>query len=107
MGTLIDTSVFIAIERGQLALETVASHPGSMAISAVTASELLHGVERAAALRRDKRQRFVELPRVVKRLRERELVHGALADLVGVAEIVQGDAPRPKLPEEAGETASR
>lgn len=33
---------------------------GVMAISAVTASELLHGVERASPLRRDKRQRFAE-----------------------------------------------
>jgi tRNA(fMet)-specific endonuclease VapC len=59
MGTLIDTSIFVAIERGELSLEAVLSREGVMAISAVTASELLHGVERASPLRRDKRQRFV------------------------------------------------
>lgn len=47
MGALIDTSVFIAIERGQLALEAIAGRDEEMAISVVTASELLHGVERA------------------------------------------------------------
>lgn len=60
MGTLIDTSIFVAIERAQLSLEAVSSREGVMAISAITASELLHGVERAAPLRRVKRERFVE-----------------------------------------------
>lgn len=60
MGTLIDTSVFIAIERGQLALDAVMAREGVMAISTVTASELLHGVERATPLRREKRERFVQ-----------------------------------------------
>jgi tRNA(fMet)-specific endonuclease VapC len=60
VGTLIDTSIFVAIECGELSLEAVVSREGVMAISAVTASELLHGVERASPMHRDKRQRFVE-----------------------------------------------
>ncbi len=63
MGILIDSSVFIAAERGRLSL---AGHiPGRehepVAISALTASELLHGVHRAAdPQRRTQRERFVE-----------------------------------------------
>ena len=63
MGYLIDTSVFIAWERGELDHAAIAAAGGedSTAISAITASELLHGVERAeSAQRRAKRSRFVE-----------------------------------------------
>ena len=61
MGALIDTSIFIAIERGDLALEQVQGRADEVALSVVTASELLHGVERAdTPLRRHKRERFVE-----------------------------------------------
>ena len=62
MGLLIDTSLFIAIERkaqqpGAL-LEQFGSEP--VAISAITASELLHGVHRAeTASRRERRERFI------------------------------------------------
>lgn len=51
MGTLIDSSVFIAAERGHaptgtmLALTDLAS--GEFLIAAITASELLHGIYRA------------------------------------------------------------
>jgi predicted nucleic acid-binding protein len=48
MGTLIDTSVLIAAERGVLDLEALQA-PGRtefIAIAAITASELLHGVHR-------------------------------------------------------------
>jgi tRNA(fMet)-specific endonuclease VapC len=46
---LIDTSVFIAAERGQLDLDTIiTAHQGEpVALAAITASELLHGVHRA------------------------------------------------------------
>ena len=46
---LIDSSVLIAWERDQLDIETqLASHADDeVAISAITASELLHGVHRA------------------------------------------------------------
>ena len=63
MGILIDSSVFIAAERGRLSLaEHVAGQEHEpFAISAVTASELLHGVHRAATPQhRVQRERFVE-----------------------------------------------
>jgi tRNA(fMet)-specific endonuclease VapC len=63
LGLLIDTSLFIAIERSgahpSALLEQLGSRP--VAISAITASEILHGVHRAdSAVRRGRRERFVE-----------------------------------------------
>ena len=63
MGTLIDTSVIIAIQRGQLdpqhLRETDDDEP--IAMSAMTASELLHGVHRlTSAVARTRSERFVE-----------------------------------------------
>jgi len=48
MGTLIDTSVLIAVERGHLSLDALLESHGDdeIAMSAVTASEMLHGVHR-------------------------------------------------------------
>jgi tRNA(fMet)-specific endonuclease VapC len=63
MGTLIDSSVLIAAERGKLDLERVLrEHAGErVAIAAITASELLHGVHRAAKPgQRARREAFVE-----------------------------------------------
>ncbi len=63
MGALIDSSVLIAAERGQLDLEaSLAGHAEEdFAISAVTASELLHGVHRARTpAQRNRREAFVE-----------------------------------------------
>lgn len=63
MGTLIDSSVLIAAERRRLDLESALLTHGDepVAIAAVTASELLHGVQRAvAAQQRQRRQAFVE-----------------------------------------------
>ena len=63
MGTLIDSSVLIASERGALGLESaVAGDPDdAVAIAAITASELLHGAHRAAsAAQRRRREAFVE-----------------------------------------------
>lgn len=60
---LIDSSVLIAWERDQLDIETqLASHADDeVAISAITASELLHGVHRATTpARRNQREVFVE-----------------------------------------------
>lgn len=49
MGLLIDASVFIAHERGQLELARHLGAPNeSVMLSVITASELLHGVHRAA-----------------------------------------------------------
>jgi predicted nucleic acid-binding protein len=63
MGTLLDSSVLIAGKRGQFDLETfMAAHAeDDFAISAVTASELLHGVHRAKTpAQRSRREAFVE-----------------------------------------------
>jgi tRNA(fMet)-specific endonuclease VapC len=60
MATLIDSSVLIAAERGLLNLDTIAAEE-DVAISAVTASELLHGVHRAwTPIHRHRRQAFIE-----------------------------------------------
>ena len=63
MGIVIDSSVLIAWERDQLDLEALMAHYAEedFAISAMTASELLHGVHRATtAARRSRREAFVE-----------------------------------------------
>jgi predicted nucleic acid-binding protein len=63
VGTLIDSSVLIAWERGRLDLESRlgGSVEEDFAISAVTASELLHGVHRATTpVQRSQREAFVE-----------------------------------------------
>jgi tRNA(fMet)-specific endonuclease VapC len=59
-GWLIDTSVLVDAERGGGALGAV-PHEDEHAISVITASELLHGVHRAAdGARRTQRQALVE-----------------------------------------------
>jgi len=63
MGTLIDSSVLIDAERGKLDLRAkLATGPDEpVALAAITASELLHGVHRAAnAHQRSRRHAFVE-----------------------------------------------
>jgi predicted nucleic acid-binding protein len=63
MVTLIDSSVLIAAERGRLDLEAILrSHSSEhFAIAAVTASEILHGVHRAATPeQRGRREALVE-----------------------------------------------
>ncbi len=63
MALLIDSSIFIAIERaGNMPPDFPKGLQGeTVALAAITASELLHGVHRAdSAVRRDRRQRFVE-----------------------------------------------
>ena len=63
MGTLIDSSVLIAAERRTLDLDAaiVADGEEGVAIAAITASELLHGVERATnPAQRQRRAAFVE-----------------------------------------------
>jgi tRNA(fMet)-specific endonuclease VapC len=63
MATLIDSSVLIAAERGDLDLAAFRARYGGedVAISSVTASELLHGVHRARTpAQRHRRQAFVE-----------------------------------------------
>lgn len=62
MGNVIDSSVLIAAERGQLDLvAALRDHrDDSFAISAVTASEILHGVHRVSSSRRARTEGFVE-----------------------------------------------
>lgn len=63
MGFLIDSSVIIAAERGRLAREDLTARLGdeTVALAAITASELLHGVHRAeSSARRKRRAEFVE-----------------------------------------------
>lgn len=63
MGTLIDSSVLVAAEREQLTLgEALLPHADEpVGIAAITASELLHGVQRArTAAQRHRRETFVE-----------------------------------------------
>ena len=63
MGTLIDTSVLIAAERGRLDPDALQreNDDEEIAIAAITASELLHGVHRlAGAVARTRAERFVE-----------------------------------------------
>ena len=63
MAALIDSSVLIAVERGDLSTDAIATGYAAedVAVSAVTASELLHGVHRARTPgQRHRRQAFVE-----------------------------------------------
>jgi tRNA(fMet)-specific endonuclease VapC len=63
VGTLIDSSVLIAAERRTLDLDAamVEGADEPIGIAAITASELLHGVHRAAtAAQRQRRETFVE-----------------------------------------------
>jgi tRNA(fMet)-specific endonuclease VapC len=63
VGAVIDSSVFIAAERGKIDFERVLREYGDepAAIAAITASELLHGIHRAGeASQRSRREAFVE-----------------------------------------------
>ncbi len=63
MGLLIDSSIFIAAERGRLTLAThlAGQEQEPMALSVITASELLHGIYRAEEpAHRMQRERLVE-----------------------------------------------
>ncbi len=60
MGLIVDTSVLIGIERGQVEPRILEREKQELAISAVTASELLQGVHHADGARRAARQGWVE-----------------------------------------------
>lgn len=60
---ILDTAVLVAVERGLLSVDRVASRGDEVAISAVTAAELLEGVEMAGP-----RQRRARLERVERTL---------------------------------------
>ena len=89
MGTLIDSSVLIAAERGRVDLEPVlAVGPDEpVGIAAITASELLHGTHRLSGVRLTQARAFVEkwlgiLPIVPFDLRSAH-AHAALAADLG------------------------
>jgi predicted nucleic acid-binding protein len=62
VGILIDSSVLIAAERGDLDLDPLLGNLGGedVAIAAITASELLHGVHRLKGARRARTEALVE-----------------------------------------------
>lgn len=63
MGALVDSSVLIAAERGLLDIGSLAKQHGQLelAMSVITASELLHGAHRAdSKARRARREAYVE-----------------------------------------------
>jgi tRNA(fMet)-specific endonuclease VapC len=73
MGTVLDTTVFIELERSMRSLpaahamiavaqrlEAQLGESEDVAIAAITASELLHGVHRATEAHRGRREAFVE-----------------------------------------------
>lgn len=60
MAVLIDTSAFVAIERGRLRMADLISPEMRYACSVVTAAELLHGVHRATGPLAQQRAAFVE-----------------------------------------------
>ena len=62
MGSLIDTGLFVAAERGQLDLgSTLAAFTGEpLEIASVTVAELLHGMYRADPARQPERRAVVE-----------------------------------------------
>lgn len=62
VGLILDTSILISAERGRFDLERFTKEKASnllFSISAVTASELLHGVHRATPKFTEERKRFV------------------------------------------------
>ena len=63
MGILIDSSSLVAVERGELDLEAALrdEYDDEVAIAAITASELLHGVHRLkGGVKQARAERFVE-----------------------------------------------
>jgi len=61
VGILVDTSVLVAIERGQLDAATLVDSAEPVAMAAISASELLHGMHRLkSAVARTRAERFVE-----------------------------------------------
>lgn len=62
MGTLIDTSVLVPAERGDIDQARLAAEDDDepIVIAAITASELLHGMHGCAAVVRTGAERFVE-----------------------------------------------
>jgi len=99
VGTIVDTSVLIAIERGQVDPSVLRGlDPNEeVAIAAITASELLHGVHRLkSAVARTRAARFVELTieslRVVPFDLDVARIHAQLDAELSAAGLSVGDA---------------
>jgi tRNA(fMet)-specific endonuclease VapC len=62
VGTVIDSSVLIAAERGEVDLEPLLKSAGDdlVVIAAITASELLHGIHRLKGVKRARVETLVE-----------------------------------------------
>lgn len=62
MGLVVDSSSLVAAERGQIDLDALlaTSAEDDIVISAMTAAELLHGVERQSGISRVRAEAFVE-----------------------------------------------
>ena len=62
MGILIDSSVLIAAERGDLALDAVLARSGddALGVAAIAVAEVLYGVHRLGGLRRMRAQQFAD-----------------------------------------------
>jgi predicted nucleic acid-binding protein len=62
MGFLIDSSVLVAADRGLLDLDRLLESQGdeAVALAAISASELLHGLHRLKGVRRARSEAFVE-----------------------------------------------
>lgn len=99
MGTLIDTSIVIAVERGRLDPASLRNEDDDeeIAIAAITASELLHGVHRLkGAVSRARAERFVEdllaLVPVIPFDLDVARVHARLDAELSAAGVAVGDA---------------
>lgn len=97
MGTIVDTSVFIAAERGDLDLAHLVEDDEDVAMAAITASELLHGVHRLKdAVSRARAERFVEdlldLVPVIAFDLDVARTHARLDAELGQAGVMVGDA---------------
>lgn len=57
---ILDAGVLIAAERGRVDLEVLAARDDDVCIAAVTAAELLHGIERADQAHAPARQKFAD-----------------------------------------------
>jgi tRNA(fMet)-specific endonuclease VapC len=60
VGVLIDTSVLVALERGDVELDSILDPDEQYQVSVVSAAELLHGVHRASGNRAQARSAYVE-----------------------------------------------
>jgi tRNA(fMet)-specific endonuclease VapC len=63
LGTLVDTSVLIAAQRGEIDFDALLKAPGTqdIAVATICASELLHGPHRLSnAVARDRAERAIE-----------------------------------------------